>query len=234
VVPNGKCAFDAIISGQFDLVLMDCQMPVMDGFEATRAIRDHEKEQSVSKPVPIVALTANASGADRQRCKDAGMDGYCGKPFKPRELLDTVWSFLSDNATKTTPVLEIVQQTPPRMPTLDVESLIARCSGNPALALSILEKFEKQAAVALAEIDQSISAGDTERTAKLSHALKGSAGMVGADPIRTVAAELEKLARSSALDQASQTLASLREAIDKCVGELPAIREKLSSVATQA
>jgi signal transduction histidine kinase/CheY-like chemotaxis protein len=234
VVPNGKGALEAIMSAQYDLILMDCQMPVMDGFEATLAIRNHERERAVAKPIPIVALTANASGADRERCKTAGMDGYCGKPFKPRELLDTVWSFLSDKSTTSNEPTFEQPPTPPETSTFDVESLIDRCSGNPALALSILEKFEKQTGAALAEIEQSISSGDMDQAAKLSHALKGSAGMVGADPIRSVAAELEKLARTSAIESIGQTLASLRHVVQLCSSDLPAIRNALTAAAKQA
>jgi signal transduction histidine kinase/DNA-binding response OmpR family regulator len=234
VVPNGRNAVDAIINGQFDLILMDCQMPVMDGFEATRAIRNHEKDRALGKPVPIIALTANASGADRERCKDAGMDGYCGKPFKPRELLDTVWSFLSDNAKNTGGLPGELSAPPAASQKFDIDSLIARCSGNSTLAVSILEKFEKQTASLVADIEKSIASGDADRTAKLSHTLKGSAGMVGADSIRAVAAELEQLGRRSELEAASQTLGSLRDAVEKCVSELPAVRHELSTTAKRA
>jgi CheY-like chemotaxis protein len=91
---DGRQALEAAKSRQFDLVLMDCQMPVMDGFEATRAIRAHEAESTVDlaapnagpRHVPIVALTANAIAGDRERCLASGMDDYLAKPFKREQL----------------------------------------------------------------------------------------------------------------------------------------------------
>jgi signal transduction histidine kinase/ActR/RegA family two-component response regulator len=84
-VEDGKQALERATAGDYDLVLMDCQMPEMDGFEATRRIRAHEQRNG-RKPVPIVALTANVIRGDRERCLAAGMDGYLGKPFQAREL----------------------------------------------------------------------------------------------------------------------------------------------------
>jgi CheY-like chemotaxis protein len=90
VVPDGRAAVEHARSGLCDLVLMDCQMPVMDGFEATREIRKLEAAGSTRQRIPIIALTANAMKEDRQRCIDAGMDAYASKPINPGELLETI------------------------------------------------------------------------------------------------------------------------------------------------
>ncbi|HEX2837018.1 MAG TPA: response regulator [Phycisphaerales bacterium] len=87
IVGDGQQALQAVRSGAFDVVLMDCQMPVMDGFDATRAIR---REDAGGRRVPIVALTANAMKGDRERCLDAGMDGYASKPIDPKQLLKAI------------------------------------------------------------------------------------------------------------------------------------------------
>jgi two-component system sensor histidine kinase/response regulator len=220
VVGDGRSAVKAVIEGNYDVVLMDCQMPIMDGFEATQAIREHEKAQSVTgKPgraVPIIALTANASGEDRSRCREAGMDGYCPKPFKPAELLETVHSFLSDNPK------EAVENPP-----VDIKAFLERCTGNSTLALTILEKFEKQTASLLAQLGASLSEKNVQECARLSHTLKGSAGIVAADSIRKAASDLEEASRSNAVEAAEASLARLREEVQRCLSYLPNMRLEL-------
>jgi CheY-like chemotaxis protein len=89
---NGAEGVSAVLGGDFDLVLMDCQMPVLDGFEATRQIRE-----SQTRHVPILAMTANVTPEDRERCTEAGMDGYMTKPFRPRSLLERLDGVLFDS-----------------------------------------------------------------------------------------------------------------------------------------
>ena len=99
VVENGKLAVEAVMAAPYDLVLMDCQMPEMDGFEATRAIREHERQAGglgrTGGPLMILALTANAIQGDRERCLEAGMDGYLSKPIQPVELTDAINAHLA-------------------------------------------------------------------------------------------------------------------------------------------
>jgi PAS domain S-box-containing protein len=104
IVDNGKQAFENISSGQFDLILMDCQMPVMDGFEATRNIRNWEKEQQKNR-LTIIALTANAMEGDRQICLDAGMDDYLAKPYTQKTLFDTLVKWLPTKSSNSTKVI---------------------------------------------------------------------------------------------------------------------------------
>ena len=95
VVADGKQAVSALQSSRYDLVLMDCQMPEMDGFEATRAIRNTERENAADRPVPIIALTANAMTGDRQKCIEAGMNDYLSKPLDPVKLIDLIQSYIA-------------------------------------------------------------------------------------------------------------------------------------------
>jgi protein-histidine pros-kinase len=99
VVQNGQEAVDYLCSEPCDVVLMDCQMPVMDGWEATRAIRDLESlgrlAEGSRSPLPVLAVTANAMEGDRERCLEAGMDEYLTKPIKPERLLAAIESFLA-------------------------------------------------------------------------------------------------------------------------------------------
>jgi len=96
VVANGRLALEAVTASPFDLVLMDCQMPEMDGYEATRQIRA-AAIRSGERPIPVIAMTANALSGDRDRCLEAGMDDYLGKPFKQDELREVIarWSVIS-------------------------------------------------------------------------------------------------------------------------------------------
>jgi CheY-like chemotaxis protein len=99
VAENGKAALDALAQADYDLILMDCQMPEMDGFEATRKYREREAATAVQdKPVPIIALTANAMGGDRERCLEAGMTDYLSKPIDPLKLIDLIEHYLEEAA----------------------------------------------------------------------------------------------------------------------------------------
>jgi len=94
VVASGRQAVDALTSGQYDLVLMDCQMPEMDGYLATREIRSHEGSGKMAGRIPIIAVTANALAGDREKCLDAGMDDFLSKPFELKELLEVIQRWL--------------------------------------------------------------------------------------------------------------------------------------------
>jgi CheY-like chemotaxis protein/HPt (histidine-containing phosphotransfer) domain-containing protein len=99
-VDNGLQAVNAVRNKEYDLVLMDCQMPEMDGYEATRAIRAHEKGEEVNNIVKIVALTAHALGGDRERCLAAGMDEYMSKPFKQDDLQEMLRKLFADKMVR--------------------------------------------------------------------------------------------------------------------------------------
>ncbi len=94
IVDDGAKACQSEGNKEYDLILMDCQMPEMDGFEATRSIREREKNEGTSRRIPIIALTANATQGDEQRCLDAGMDAYCSKPINPKVLYRTLLNWL--------------------------------------------------------------------------------------------------------------------------------------------
>jgi signal transduction histidine kinase/CheY-like chemotaxis protein len=100
VVPDGRAAVAAVIKSRYDLVLMDCQMPVLDGFDATREIRGLERNGTLPGHLPIIALTANAMKGDRERCLQAGMDAYASKPINPDELLSLLAAWRADGLTQ--------------------------------------------------------------------------------------------------------------------------------------
>ncbi len=218
IVGDGRAAVKAVMEQDFDLVLMDCQMPEMDGFEATQAIRQQEQNAAGSgRRIPIIALTANASGADRDRCLAAGMDEYCGKPFQPKQLLRLIEGLLTEAipaaAAAVAPPLPAGAPWP-----MDVDALLQRCSGKESVALAVLDKFATQSIDVLRQIEQSLKDQNAAELARLSHSLKGTAGILAAEPLRLAAAGLEEIARKKNLEFADESMAELREQIAQCAG----------------
>jgi signal transduction histidine kinase/CheY-like chemotaxis protein len=220
VVDNGSKAVDACLAGQYDLVLMDCQMPVMDGFAATRLIRENEVRLGQPR-VPIVALTASAIKGDRELCLQAGMDAYCSKPINLRELLGTMDSLLIGTAPATGPAVAEVQ---PAAAPIVVERLLAQCSMNVQVLGRVLDKFELQAKRDVEALTQHLAAGDATAAAKTAHALKGAAAIIAAERLTSLAADLEKLGRESRLDEMAQQMAELRQQVSLCLDYLPQAR----------
>jgi len=281
VVPDGMQAVEAAMRGDYALVLMDCQMPLMDGFEAAQEIRRQERAapNGSRRRLPIIALTANAAGGDRERCLEAGMDDYCSKPFESGQFLAKIAALLPPTAPEgglaaamdnrgapvvplavsltgcadqleasridcpTTPLGATGRATRAdpsakdamfelsggEQPPLDIESLLRRCSGKTALAQLVLEKFEKQAAAIVALLEACERSGDAGQLARVAHSLKGTAGVVAADTLRQLAARLEEsgLAGNSAL--VHETLAGVREEIQRCA-KYAAGKRSLSNV----
>jgi CheY-like chemotaxis protein/HPt (histidine-containing phosphotransfer) domain-containing protein len=214
VVGDGAAAVRAAAAERYDLVLMDCQMPTMDGFEATQRIRASESQSPARRRLPIIALTANASGADRGRCMAAGMDGYCGKPFEPLELLTMIGGFLSGKAPAAPPTPPAPQE--PAEGPFNLTKLLRQCSGKPALAAMVLEKFDAQTADTLVQLRRVAADLDMSGVARLSHALKGTAGVIAADGLWQAAARLEALGRAGDAALLDQTLRELCNEAERC------------------
>ncbi|MFN7559401.1 MAG: ATP-binding protein [bacterium] len=226
IANNGQEAVKRAQEEQFDLVLMDCQMPVLDGFEATRAIRALEekgviREQQPGK-LPIIALTANALSHDKDRCTDAGMDAFITKPLDPAALFGTIERLLIERGTHAvqtkpaptptpapTPVEVPRTQPEAEVPILDRSALLRRCMNRADLAESILAKFCAAMPKHIAEITGAAGAGDLARTASLAHALKGATANLGAERARQALGLLETAAKAG---DAEGTTMALREA----------------------
>jgi signal transduction histidine kinase/CheY-like chemotaxis protein len=220
VVDTGRKAIDAAVSGQFDAVLMDCQMPDVDGVEAARAIRQTETAQRKPR-LPIIALTANASNRDRQECLDAGMDEYCSKPVDAEKLLSLLASFLSPSPCAQGEGWDEGSSPPPA---ISVDALLEQCSHNPAVISRVIDKFEAQVRREIEQLQSCVAAGDAPQTASLAHALKGAASIVGAAPVAAAAAALEQLGRDARLSELEPALAQLRQEISRCIAALPSVR----------
>ncbi len=210
----------------FDLVLMDVQMPVMDGLEATAAIRTREKVSG--KHVPIVAMTAHAMAGDRDRCLAAGMDEYIAKPVHGPELLRLLERFAPPSAPLRSPVRASIPTAAPRtdMPVFDRETALDRVNGEAELLDEVIELFLTDAPNRLAEVRTALEQGDPNRLQIAAHSLKGAAGYVGADRTSAQAHKLEDLGRRGELSQAIDEYQLLEREIEQ-------LREAIAASMTQ-
>ena len=199
-VGDGKEAVAALQQLRYDMVLMDCQMPEMDGFEATQAIR--EMESGTGQRTPIIALTANAMEGVEDRCIQAGMDAYVSKPVRPEALLAVIQQWVpgtdmggdaaGDEARKPDPA-ELV----------DWAVLEEAADHETQVAMEIAQTFCDAAPRMRHELDDAIARQDLEAVAAAAHRLKGSARAVGAGPLGDVLERIEEAARDGAADLVS-------------------------------
>jgi signal transduction histidine kinase/CheY-like chemotaxis protein/HPt (histidine-containing phosphotransfer) domain-containing protein len=191
-VEDGGAAVTAFDTGAYDVVLMDVQMPVMDGFEATAAIR--EREAATGGHIPIVALTAHAMDGDRQRCLDAGMDAYVSKPFRSSELFATIEQLVSSDGLR--PPLYMIDEDDydEAGPAVDRRQLLESVGGMPEVLREIVGLVIEEVPSVAAEIPPAIEIGDYEVVSRRAHRIKGSVGSIAAKRAHAAAAELEQAA----------------------------------------
>ena len=183
VVENGQEAVDAVEREQFDIVLMDLQMPVMGGLEATKAIREREREMSRDR-LRIVAMTAHAMQGDRERCLAAGMDGYLSKPTESRTLFAEVEGDANHSPN----------------PPIDENDLVSRLHGDKELAAEIVRLFSEECPGLLESIRTALDQRDPSAVRRAAHTLKGAASTAAAVGITEAASLLEVLAAESDFD----------------------------------
>ena len=191
VVTTGAQAIRALQSDRYDLVLMDVQMPEMDGLEATRRIR----EDARFVDIPIVALTAHAMQGDRDGCLAAGMNDYLSKPFNQQELLAKLREWDGSLGRDTAP--EAPAQTgEPTCPAgvLDMDALVAVVEGDAEFAQSLISDFLAYTQEQLEKMDDAIAANDAQALGDLAHSIKGAAASLTADRVREAASRIEAMA----------------------------------------
>jgi CheY-like chemotaxis protein len=209
-VDNGSAALDAATSAdrRFDVVLMDVQMPEMNGLEATAAIR--QREQDTGAHVPIIALTAHAMPADRERCLAAGMDGYLAKPIDVDELIAAVESYAGGMAPA--PTVTIVA-SPAQRSVFDEQAALAHAGGDRQLLREVIGLFQSDSPAALRRVDRAVKKRDPEELRLAAHALKGVLATVGSSAGKDAALALEHVARSGDLATAQELAAALRTTV---------------------
>jgi CheY-like chemotaxis protein/HPt (histidine-containing phosphotransfer) domain-containing protein len=223
LVSNGLEALEALSRGSYAAILMDCQMPRMDGFEASREIRLREGGTSHT---PIIAMTASAMRGERERCLAAGMDDYIAKPVRMRELQARLRRWSGAAARETSPGLAASQQragelseapteTPGVDPSVLLELRAFALPGESDPVTRVIALFQRDVPGRLAGLRAMLEQGDAQALAVAAHALKGSAGAVGAYVVHDLCAELEELAESGSLEGAEEVLAALEAAYER-------------------
>jgi two-component system, sensor histidine kinase and response regulator len=205
-VQSGQDALQTLYEGDCDLVLMDCQMPVMDGFETTRRIREE-----FGKGLPVIAMTASALESDRRKCMEAGMDDYISKPFLAEELLEKIGCWLKGNAPA--PAAEGVKPLN-GMRAFDRELFLKRLLGNDVAARIIAEAFLKDARRLLDEVRETASSGDSRTLVLKAHTLKGACATMSALAMRDLAAGIEEAAMKGDAGQVALLVEDLPKAFE--------------------
>jgi two-component system, sensor histidine kinase and response regulator len=227
---NGEVAVRMVGMHKYDLVLMDMQMPVMDGIKATQAIRSNPQLRTL----PIVAMTANVMASDRDKCIEAGMNDHVAKPIDPDELFRVLLRWIkprdgdgksTDGATPTmapqTPVT-VSDATTLQIAGIDTKSALRRTGGNRRRYESLLRKFAESQAGAVEEIRAALISGDASTAERTAHSLKGAAGNLGATALAEVAAKAEAAVKTgqnleAALDSLALSLRAVVEAIQSAL-----------------
>ena len=248
---NGLEAIQAIREHQFSIVLMDCQMPQLDGFEATRCVRTLETEGRISGHVPIIALTANAVKGDADRCLAAGMDHYLSKPFEPKSLYEVILKYRRhvelaedevalSSAGSTSAPARVQESTPETLhaamtlcdvekafgnaPPIEPAVLLERCLGDIEFMQALLNELSNSGPRRVAEIVDCASRNDSLETANAAHALKGAAATLGADAIVRLTSEIEKIGRAGSLEGIPERIDQLKSEMDRCLNYIPTLK----------
>jgi len=203
VVGNGRDAMDALEQQPFDLVLMDLQMPVMGGIEATIAIR--QREQRLGGHIRIVAMTAHAMTGDREKCLAAGMDAYLSKPIDPAALFAEVEHGESRGEPSRTPAPRTSTVSNP----VEREALVKRLYGDERLAADVIRLFLDECPALVDEVRQALARRDLELIRQAAHTLKGAADTASARGVADAARTLETLARENRLEEIDDAWAQL-------------------------
>ncbi|HXH50010.1 MAG TPA: response regulator [Terriglobia bacterium] len=222
---NGRKAVEAIqASGldSFDAVLMDVQMPEMDGLEATAAIR--EMERGKPRRLPIIAMTAHAMKGDRSRFLEAGMDGYIAKPIQARELLTVI------EQTVPPPGEEVQEHRhkPTAPEIIDWKRGLAAADGDAALLRDLLRIFANEAPATLEKLRSAVELKDAPAIERAAHTLKGSVGNFGADAAVQASLKLEVMARQGDLKHAKETFRSIEQEIQRVLAAIETLEAEVT------
>jgi signal transduction histidine kinase/DNA-binding response OmpR family regulator len=233
IAPNGLAALQAVSQEDYDVVLMDVQMPEMDGLEATRRIR---QELPARRQPQIIAMTANAMQGDREMCLAAGMDDYISKPIRTEALVAALSKSqpLSDGGNAPTPIQPVQPATPlvlhaPAQPSqagkdsLDLDTLarlLSELGGEFNLLAELIQSFLEDAPRLLTELDTYATSRNPEGTRRIAHSLKSNTADLGAKEMYALCKDLEALAKEGILDRASEMTEMIKIEYDRVQSRL--------------
>jgi two-component system sensor histidine kinase/response regulator len=193
IANHGAEALERLAEHEFDAVLMDCQMPVMDGFTAAAKIREAEKQAGAGKRVPIIALTANVLSEDREHCLAAGMDAHLGKPIVASQLVDCLGRYLD------------------ALHDVDLAALHELTGGDVEFERELVETFVASGDKCLKDIVEAMRASDFETIGKRAHALKGASANIHAFRLSAAASNLESAARANSVREIDGLVRQVKE-----------------------
>jgi CheY-like chemotaxis protein/HPt (histidine-containing phosphotransfer) domain-containing protein len=212
VASNGLEALDAVKHKIYDLVLMDCMMPEMDGYSAAGEIRRRQAENQLPE-FPVIALTANAIEGDREKCLAAGMNDYLTKPFKPRDLHDMLkkWLHHGQGMSETPQEASTDSSMPIPIPQVLSSIQLLEADYGKDLLKQVIKTYLDNAGRLMQTLENAWNTGDLKAIQMTSHTLKSSSAQVGANDLAELFRNVENDARSQRYDASGQTLASIQD-----------------------
>ncbi|MFC5480814.1 response regulator [Massilia suwonensis] len=236
VARNGQEALEATRTNAFEAVLMDCQMPVMDGFAATAAIRREEQEAGRPRTLPIIAITANALQGDREACLAAGMDDYLSKPFTQAELAGVIGRWIAlplsasvhhGEAAPTLPIeaREVIQRDVINARALDNIRALSQQGGD-ALVQKVVAAYVGDTPQHLRTLREAVGGQDAATIRRVAHSLKSASANVGADTLARLCKDLEQMGRNASVSGAAPLLTDMEEEFQAVRASLNGLLEK--------
>lgn len=249
---NGKEATDAVKKNHYDVVLMDIQMPVMNGYEATGEIRKWENEKwelgtgnsesdtqirhqasDIRHPIPVIAMTADTGEKEREKCLRAGMNDFISKPFASEQLLSVLEKWIKQwkspagikTGMNSIDIQEIRKNFPMILPGIDIEAGLLRLQGNRKLFIKLLKKFAVKYTGITGEIKDALSIRDMVHACHLAHGLKGVAGNLSLKEVQSDADLLETAVDSGRSDDIEQRVRSLEEKLTRVLGAIQTLND---------
>lgn len=218
---NGQEAIELLAREAVDVVLMDCQMPVLDGYEATGIIRRLGRTARNGCPVPIIALTANALAGDREKCLAAGMDDYVTKPIVFAQLFEAIQRHVAPSANaaeeRANEVEGVAEETPP---ILDRQTLLERVGNDRELLGILVDVLREDGPARIAELRDALTACDLPTARRAAHTLKGTAGNLAALQLSEVARRIEHAAATNDSSASLAALEALESSFNQALAEL--------------
>ncbi|AIE86900.1 hybrid sensor histidine kinase/response regulator [Fimbriimonas ginsengisoli] len=217
---NGAAAVALYGHQRFDVILMDVQMPVMDGYEATSEIR--RMEEGTGRHIPIFAMTANAMSGDRERCLKAGMDGYLSKPLQPSKLRERLLEVATEVKEESMSTNEELHED---VPLFEAQRLDETCAGKASLKLRVIERYIATSKAGADAIEAAAAEGDAVALASAAHGLKGSSLTVGSPLLSALCERIEHSAREGRIDAQAATM--VRPSLLRLYGALEKLAKEL-------
>ncbi len=226
IAQNGQEALDMLATNNYDCVLMDIQMPVMDGYTATSKIREQERY----KELPVLAMTANAMVEDKESAIAAGMNDHIAKPINPRELFTTLLKWIEPGQRELPDVTEATSFTEDETDTLpdqlfgiDIHAALQRVGGNPKLLRKLLGEFYIDHGGDISAIHDALEQGDNDTAQRLAHTIKGVAATIGASELNIKANDLESAIKQEQLDNVTELVEQLSQVMSPVLEGLSAL-----------